>query len=64
MKLKDLKNGDYFTLKPIAYPKENQVFVKDEYDRRSKRYLCYRYSDVCDYRELKGDKEVFTDFIF
>lgn len=64
MKLKDLKKGDYFTLKPIEYPKDSQVFIKGEYDRSTKKYLCYRWSNIFDKREIKGDKEVYVDFIF
>lgn len=37
MKLKDIKKGEYFTLKPIAEPKESQVYIKEEYDRSEKK---------------------------
>ena len=64
MKLKDLKKGEYFTLKDIAEPKENQVWVKDDYDRSSKKYLCIRFSDISDSKLIAGDKEVYTEFTF
>lgn len=64
MKLSELKKGEYFTKKPIEYPSENQVFIRGEYDRSSKKYSCLRFSDVNDEQFIKGDKEVFTDFIF
>lgn len=64
MKLKDLKKGDYFTLKDIAEPKENQVWVKDDYDRSDKKYLCIRFSDISDSRLIAGGKEVYTEFTF
>lgn len=63
-KLKDLKKGEYFTLKPIAFPAESQVYVRDEYDRSEKKYWVYKWSDVNAGRFMKGTKEVFTDFTF
>ena len=64
MTVKELKKGDYFTKKNIEYPNENQVFIRAEYDRTEKKYVCYRFSDVNDIQYIKGSKEVFTDFIF
>lgn len=64
MTVKELKKGDYFTLKPIEEPKESQVYVRGEYDRSEKKYSCYKFSDVNAERFYKGDKEVFVDFIF
>lgn len=64
MKLKELKNGEMFTLKPIEYPKESQVYIREEYDRSTKRYICIKWSDVNAERLLKGDKEVYTEFYF
>lgn len=64
MKLKDLKIGDYFTLKQIEEPTGEQVYIKGEYDRASKSYSCEKFSDTNAERFFKGDKEVFTDFIF
>ena len=64
VKLKELKKGDWFTLKNTPEPKENQVWIKDEYDRSSKKYLCTRWSDISDSREISGDKEVYTEFTF
>ena len=64
MKLKELKNGEMFTLKPIEYPKESQVYIREEYDRSTKRYICIKWSDVNAERLFKGDKEVYTEFYF
>ena len=63
-KLKNLKRGEYFTLKLIAEPKENQVYIRGEYDRYEGKYECIKFSDMCYSRLFKGDKEVYTDFIF
>lgn len=62
--LKDLKNGELFTLKPIAFPLERQVFMRGEYDRSAKRYECGRYDDICYSRLLKDTTIVYTDFVF
>ena len=64
IKLKDVKLGEYFTLKPIAEPKENQVFIRGEYDRTDKRYECTRFDDISIARMLKGDTLVYIDFTF
>lgn len=64
MTIKDLKKGDYFTLKPIAEPKENQVFIKGDYVRTDKKYECTKFSDFCSFRYLKSNTVVYTDFIF
>ena len=63
-KLKNLKQGEYFTLKLIAKPKENQVYIRSEYDRYEGKYECIKFSDIGYSRLFKGDKEVYTDFIF
>lgn len=64
MQLKDLKRGDWFTLKPIAEPTEKQVFIKGQYDRFSKKYDCGRFDDISYSRFLKGETAVYTDFTF
>lgn len=62
--LKNLKNGDFFTFKHITYPNDNQVYIRGDYDRSTKTYTCYCYGDMNKYRSVKGDKVVFTCFIF
>ncbi len=64
MTIKEVKNGDYLTLKKIDIPHENQVFKKEGYDRSSKKYVITKFNDICSSRLLKGNTEVFTDFIF
>ena len=64
VKLKDLKNGEYFTLKDIPQPKDSQVWVKGEYDKYDREWVCYKFSDVNQGKGFKGDKLVYTDFIF
>lgn len=62
--LKSLKKGDWFTLKPIAEPKDNQVYIKDDYDREEKKFMCGRCDDISYTKYLSGDKLVYTDFIY
>ena len=64
MKIQDLKKGEYFTVKPIAEPKESQVYVYDGYNRHTKKYVALKFNDFCVFREFKKDTEIYTDFIF
>lgn len=64
MKLKDLKIGEYFILKPIENPTEKQVFIRGEYDRTEKKFECGRFDDISYTRYLSGKTEVYTDFTF
>lgn len=63
-KLKDLKKGEWFTLKPIENPTENQVYVKGDYVRSDNRYECSKWSDFCYTRYFLGNKLVYVDFTF
>lgn len=64
MTLKELKQGEYFTLRPIAEPKESQVYIRGEYDRSARRYDCQKWSDINYSRLLPGKTVVYTDFCF
>lgn len=63
-KVKELKIGEWFTLKPYEYPTDMQVYVRDEYVRGDKKFMAYKYGDVCYSRLFPGDKEVYVDFVF
>lgn len=64
MIIKDIKKGDYFTLKEISEPKESQVYIKGEYDKSSKTYSCCKFNDMNEERFYKGNKIIFAEFIF
>lgn len=66
MKLKELKRGEYFTRKPMyeQEAKPSQVYIKEDYDRSTKKYWCQKWDDISRGMELKGDTEVYMDFIF
>lgn len=57
--IKDLKVGDYFTLKP-----NGRVYVRDTYNRSTKKYEYYDFDDANRWHECKGNKKVLTDFEF
>lgn len=65
MILKELKKGEYFTIKPIETPNDCQVFIKGDYDRETKTYICVKCSDVFGTgRAFKANKLIYTDFIY
>ena len=64
MTMKELKKGELFTLKPIANPRENQVFIRSDYDRSERKYWATKWTDIGDGKYIAGDREVYTDFEF
>lgn len=63
--LKDLKKGDFFTLKDYGeFPDDARVYVRGEYDRSEKKYSCSKFSDWNYETFKKGSVKVFTDFTF
>lgn len=62
--LKDLKKGQWFTIKPLEEPKESQVYIREDYDRELKKYMCGKFDDISAYRYFKSDKIVYIDFFF
>ena len=64
VKLKDLKRGTWFTLKPVDNPRESQVFIKSDYDRSERKYWATTWSDIGDGKYVSGDREVYIDFEF
>lgn len=64
MKIKDLKQGELFTLKEIAEPFDYHVWVRGYYDRSEKAYICHNFGDVNKFRSFKADRNVFTAFMF
>lgn len=64
MTVKQLKQGEYFTRKPIAEPKESQVYIRGEYDRSTKKYICTKWDDISSSVLLKGGTEIYTEFVF
>jgi len=61
--IKDIKLNSWFTLKDIEEPKENQVWVRNHYDRETKTYCITNWATQRE-RFIKANKQVFVDFTF
>lgn len=63
VQLKDVKKGEYvkFTATPAT---DNNVWIKDDYDRGSKKFTLQKFSDVGHFNYAKGTRKVFIDFNF
>lgn len=57
--IKDLKVGDFFKL-----TENGRVYVRDSYNRSTKKYEYYDFDDINRWHECKGTKQVITDFEF
>lgn len=62
--IKDIKKDEMFTLKNIEQPKEKQVWLKSHYDRSTKKFVIYNFSDIGKSKIINGSKEIFTNFTF
>lgn len=62
--LKSLKKGEFFTLKDVPEPKESQVWIKDTYEPSERAFWCKKWDDISGGKFFKGDKKVYTNFIF
>lgn len=58
VRISDLKQGDYFRMKD-SY--DAPIWVRNHYDRSSKKYSISRYDDVCHEIFVKGLKLVYVD---
>lgn len=64
IKMKELKKGEWFTMKPVEQPKESQVYIKSDYDRSEKKYWATKWTDIGDGKYVDGNKLVYIDFEF
>ena len=62
--LRELKKGEWFTIKELESPDESQVWVKDHYNRDDKTFTCHCFGDVNRERFFKANKAVFVGFTF
>lgn len=58
IKLKDVKQGEYFKRKPEAAA----VYVRDYYERSVKKFSCYKAEDVCAELFINGNTVVYVGF--
>ena len=59
-RIKDLKQGDLFCLKNYDNPTDEQIYIRGYYERFSKKYECYKYSDINAERFFDGNKIVYV----
>jgi hypothetical protein len=59
--LKNVKKGEVFKFRPSETAK---VYVRDDYDRESKKYEYYNYFNIGDWNLRKGTCIVYVDFEF
>lgn len=59
MKVKELKQGEYFKLSP-----NGRVYVRGYYERSERKYECYLFDDVNHETFLRGYREVIVGFDF
>lgn len=68
VRLRDIRRGSFFHRinKRMGgeYCELSTVWCKGEYDRSDKKFECYKYEDVNDFRLLRGDTLVTIDFTF
>lgn len=65
--VKELKSGEFFTLKEYdekSKVPESSVWVRGEFERSTKKYSCYKFSDMNHENFCRGDRIVYTDFEF
>jgi hypothetical protein len=58
--LKNLPKGEYFKRKPDS----NKVWIKGDYDRYMKKFLCGAFDDISQGMYLKPTTPVYTEFEF
>ena len=64
-RLKDLKKGEFFTLKDYGDdPDPARVYIRGEYDRAERKYEVTKFDDFNDFRFMKGERLVYTGFTF
>lgn len=64
VELRTLKKDEYFILKPLENPKDNQVWLKGTYDRGSKAWSAINFDDCSRERFFHGKRIVYVGFTF
>ena len=66
--VKQVKKGEFITFKyfddSVEDVPERLVWIRGDYDRSSRKYSCYKFSDVNHERFVKADCKCFTDIFF
>lgn len=67
VRLCDVPKGTYFhrtSLRNGEFCEHSVVWCRDEYDRSTKKYLCYKFEDVNHSNQFRGEERVTIDFTF
>lgn len=59
--LRRVRVGEFFRL---SESESAPVWVRDEYNRSSRKYEAYKYDNVNHWGEFKGTRLVYVDFTF
>lgn len=68
--LRNVKQGDYFTLtNKVKYNEDEEVlakyvYIKREYDRSERKYIVDKFSNINDWKLMKGNRIVYINFRF
>jgi hypothetical protein len=62
--VRELKPGEFFTLHAYTDPDAERVYIRGEYDRSERRYICGKFSGIGAGRYFKPGAEVITGFTF
>ena len=62
--LKDIKLGEYFVFIDKNGKPRQTVWVRDNYDRSTKKYEVFKFYDICDSKLVSGTRKVTQSFIF
>lgn len=62
--LRELAVGDYFLKVNNKLKPGKTVYVRDDFDRSSNKYGYYKFHDVCDYKEARGNILVTDEMTF
>jgi len=59
--LYSVKRDGFFKLRPTD---ESPVWVRGDYDRKEKKFHCYKYWDLATTHDWRGNKTVYVGFSF
>ena len=61
IELRKVKQGEFFRL---TESETAPVWIRDDYNRSSKKYEAYKYDNVNYWSEFRGTRLVYVDFTF
>lgn len=62
--LKNLPKGEFFRTVDKNGNVSKKTYIREDYDRSTKKYEVSDAEDCCNFREMKGNKKVTTEFIY